>query len=431
MMRLPGWSSLRATLMVLGVAVGAVAPTVMSAPATAASFSDIDGHWSRPYVEALAKEKIITGFADGSFKPDQPVTRAEFATLVQKAFNSKEIRESRNFKDVPDEYWAKSVIEKSYSTGFMAGYPYKRFRPEENISRVQALVSLSSGLNLSAKSGTQTALKSYSDANEIPKYAVDKVVAATEKGIGVNDRNVNYLNPNQPATRGDVAAFIYQAKVSKGEIKPIATQVQSFASVVSSPSDNTEATNISYNAQTPQNPRLKLAVGRQINVMYTLSEKVVVTPAETINMTVIVANDIKNSHGKVLIPQNSEISGQLVPLYRGANFLGNQFVAEKLIVGDRSYNDLNATSSLIVGQQLSSINPETLQDAAISPQAQVTIKKLTGQRVNAGEKLDTASMEKAVSKGQDNLVVIDQQKDWQLTLESDLYVNNLADATMP
>jgi hypothetical protein len=431
MMRLPGWSSLRATLMVLGVAVGAVAPTVMSAPATAASFSDVDGHWSRPYVEALAKEKIITGFADGSFKPDQPITRAEFATLVQKAFNSREIRESREFKDVPDKYWAKSGIEKSYSTGFMTGYPHKRFRPEENISRVQALVSLSSGLNLSAKSGTQTALKSYSDANEIPKYAVDKVVAATEKGIGVNDRTMNYLNPNQPATRGDVAAFIYQAKVSNAEIKPIATQVQSFDSVVSSPSDNTEATNIGYNAQTPQNPRLKLAVGRQINVMYTLSDKVVVTPAETINMTVIVANDIKNSQGEVLIPQNSEISGQLVPLYRGANFLGNQFVAEKLIVGDRSYKDLNATSSLIVGQQLTSVNPETLQDAAISPHAQVMIKKLTGQRVNAGEKLDTASMEKAVGKGEDKLVVIDQEKDWQLTLESDLYVNNIADATMP
>ena len=64
----------------------------------------------------------------------------------------------------------------------------------------------------------------YLDADKIPQYAVDDVAAATRAGIVVNHPNLRLLNPNQPATRGEIAALIYQALVSQGRATPIAEQ---------------------------------------------------------------------------------------------------------------------------------------------------------------------------------------------------------------
>ena len=198
MTRFPTWSSGSAALMALGMAAGAVAPIAISVPATAAtSFSDVRTHWARPFIEALASEKVINGYSDGTFKPDQPVTRAEFAALVQAAFNTPEVRAASQFNDVPLNYWARAAIQKAYKTNFMSGYTGNEFRPQQKIPRVQALVSLASGLELQPQGTPRVVVRSYRDAVEIPNYALDKVAAATEKRLVVNYPNINYLNPSQ------------------------------------------------------------------------------------------------------------------------------------------------------------------------------------------------------------------------------------------
>ena len=50
-------------------------------------FTDISGHWAKDYIENLARQGIISGYADGTFRPDQPITRAEAAALVSKALS--------------------------------------------------------------------------------------------------------------------------------------------------------------------------------------------------------------------------------------------------------------------------------------------------------------------------------------------------------
>ena len=83
MSRLSSFSSSTAALLVVGMTTSTLAPIAISVPAQAATFSDINSHWARPFIESLAEAKIVNGFPDGTFKPNQPVTRAEFATLVQ------------------------------------------------------------------------------------------------------------------------------------------------------------------------------------------------------------------------------------------------------------------------------------------------------------------------------------------------------------
>ncbi|SRR5579883_136523 len=186
----------------------------------AVAFKDVPtGYWAKTYIEALASKNIIAGFPDGSFRPDDPVTRAQFAAIVAKAFQPQDKRQSTQFSDVPSNFWAYQVIESAYKSGFVSGYPDHTFKPQEQIPRVQALVSLASGLGLSADN--QNVLSFYSDASQIPQYAINSVAAATARQLVVNYPTVKQLNPNRQATRADVAAFVYQAMVNAGRAKVI------------------------------------------------------------------------------------------------------------------------------------------------------------------------------------------------------------------
>jgi parallel beta-helix repeat protein len=192
----------------------------VDAPSGATAFRDVPaGYWAKTYIEALAAKNIIAGFPDGSFKPNEPVTRAQFAAIISKAFAPSPKRETSSFGDVSRNFWAYQVIQSAYQGGFVSGYPDKTFKPEQQIPRVQALVSLANGLGLSA--GSQNVLSVYSDAAQIPNYAAGPIAAATTKQLVVNYPSVKELNPNRQATRAEVAAFVYQALVSRGNLQAI------------------------------------------------------------------------------------------------------------------------------------------------------------------------------------------------------------------
>ncbi|BAY44387.1 hypothetical protein SAMD00079811_19860 [Scytonema sp. HK-05] len=197
-----------------------VAATVEPPAGGPVAFKDVAAnYWAKSYIEALASKNIIAGFPDGTFKPNEPVTRAQFAAIVSKAFAPAAQRQAINFNDVTRNFWGFQVIQSAYQGGFVSGYPDKTFKPEQQIPRVQVLVSLASGLGLSAN--TQNVLSVYSDASQIPNYATNSVAAATARQLVVNYPAVGQLNPNRQATRAEVAAFVYQALVSKGTAQAI------------------------------------------------------------------------------------------------------------------------------------------------------------------------------------------------------------------
>jgi parallel beta-helix repeat protein len=182
-------------------------------------FPDVQGHWAQAYIQALAAKDIIAGFPDGTFRPSEPVTRAQFAAIINKAFAPASQRSATNFVDVRSNYWAYKAIQTAYQGGFLAGYPGQVFKPEQRIPRVQVLVSLASGLDL--RSNSTTVLSVYNDVAQIPSYAATAIAGATQKGLVVNYPTPNQLNPNREATRADVAAFVYQALVNAGRVPAI------------------------------------------------------------------------------------------------------------------------------------------------------------------------------------------------------------------
>jgi len=200
-------------------------PTRTPAPAQPVDFVDVpENFWARPFITALAARGIVNGFPGGYFRPDEPVTRAEFSALLQAAFGQPPGESTVKYQDVPDDFWGVPAINRATQTGFLQGYPDNTFRPEQEIPRAQVLVALASGLNLAPPADSAQVLQTYKDAAQIPNYATEKVAAATTAGLVVNHPEPSLLNPNVNATRAEVATMIYQALVQAKRVEPIQSQ---------------------------------------------------------------------------------------------------------------------------------------------------------------------------------------------------------------
>jgi hypothetical protein len=232
------------------------APTV-PASNTVAQASDVAGNWAEPFIKVLVEKDIIKGYPDGTFRPDQPITRAEFAALLNKAFDLQPIRAGRKFRDVPNNYWAAEVIQKAYRSGYLAGYPGS-FGPKQNLLRIQGLVSVVNGSKLEP-SGTLDLNGVFGDAAQVPSYGQNALIAATQRCVAVS---VEYdstrlpggnFGPNTVATRADVAAYIHQVLVGAGKLTALDASSPANKYIASCP-QGTYVTTITGGSVTPPTP---------------------------------------------------------------------------------------------------------------------------------------------------------------------------------
>ena len=187
--------------------------------------SDVpDKYWARPFIVALVDRKIFTDLTDSKFRPEESMTRAEVARLIQRMSDKEPSQKSIDFKDVKANSPVAPAIDHTVKTGYLKGYPNNEFRPDKNIPRVEVIAALASGLNLKRSAKASKTLQIYTDRRKVPKWAVDKVAAATEAGIVVNHPKRTLLQPNRTATRAEVAAMIYQAMAKKGQVPAKASE---------------------------------------------------------------------------------------------------------------------------------------------------------------------------------------------------------------
>ncbi|MDJ0733411.1 MAG: S-layer homology domain-containing protein [Nostocaceae cyanobacterium] len=186
------------------------------------AFNDVDSSfWGHRFIKALSSKGIVRGYKDYTFRPNQPVNRAAFAAILQQAFkNTQATKLPIEFKDIPPKFWADSAIKEAIVMGFLKGYPDNNFKPDQRIPRVQVLVALVSGLNLAVPPNPNQVLSIYKDAQDIPKYATDKIAAATVNGLVVSS-DPQFFEPNKDATRAEVTAMVHQALVRMGRLEPI------------------------------------------------------------------------------------------------------------------------------------------------------------------------------------------------------------------
>lgn len=195
---------------------------IVRSDTTLTSFPDITGHWAESFIQALTQQNWIKGFEDGRFRPNAPMTRAQYATLLTNALRPVPVSPASVFRDVPPDHWAAKSIDTISRSGFLTGFPDQTFAPDHAMLRVQLWVSLINGLDLMSEAPTeQKTLTQFQDASEIPAYAADAVAQAARLGFLINPPGSPTLNPNRVASRADISAGVYQALVQQKRMPPI------------------------------------------------------------------------------------------------------------------------------------------------------------------------------------------------------------------
>ena len=154
------------------------------------SINDIDEtHWSYNYVVTLAKSGIINGYPDGSFRPDQEITREEFSTLIYNILNM-DISEEKDFNDI-DESYANEAIKKLAGLSIISGYDDNSFRPTNNITRAEAtsmtIRTLKYLKSSSVNVDTNYDLDYFNNTIENNEVSLEVPDTAIEKTLGDNE----------------------------------------------------------------------------------------------------------------------------------------------------------------------------------------------------------------------------------------------------
>lgn len=180
-------------------------------------FTDINGYWAQPYISELANRGVIGGFPNGTFRPEANITRAQFAAIAAQALKLP-AASGANFTDVKPGYWAAPVIGAAANAGLIGGFPDGTFKPEDNLTRAQALVILSKALKETQSS--PESMSNYKDAQAVPAWATQSVTQAASAHIIVSFPQADQIRPNALTTRGEVAGLMYQTLSALGADLP-------------------------------------------------------------------------------------------------------------------------------------------------------------------------------------------------------------------
>ncbi|MFA4885960.1 MAG: S-layer homology domain-containing protein, partial [Desulfotomaculaceae bacterium] len=163
-------------------------------------FKDTAGHWASAAISRLALSGVAKGFPDGTFGPGQPITRAQFVSLLAAALQWPAPENQPSFDDAIPQ-WAQPAIAAAVSRGVVNGYPDGTFAPDARVTRSEMAVMIDRALDIG---GTEEA--SYKDSDLIPAFALDDINSVTSAGIlqGSN----GYFRPRDGATRAETAVAI-------------------------------------------------------------------------------------------------------------------------------------------------------------------------------------------------------------------------------
>ena len=176
-----------------------------------ANTDDISGHWAETQIKEWANIGYINGYPDGTFLPDNSITRAEFLTLVNKIFKF-ENKTNINFIDVRPDYWAYSEIQKGISAGYVSGDKNGTFRPDDFITRQEAAVIINKLLDNTEITENKPNFK---DAYDIDEWAKNSVDIVYEHGILSGFPNGTY-RPKKYMTRAEAVSALKRLTEIKG-----------------------------------------------------------------------------------------------------------------------------------------------------------------------------------------------------------------------
>lgn len=184
--------------MALAAALAFAPAQAFAAPAT-----DISGHWAEKVITQWQEKGLISGYEDGTFKPDNSVTRAEFVIMLNKALGFTQ-KGNVTFSDVSANAWYYDAVAIAVEAGYCAGYEDGTFKPNATITRAEAAVMIAKAKELSAN--TEAADK-FADASRIPAWAKGSVGAVSAAGF-MTGRTDGTFDATNTITRAEAVSSL-------------------------------------------------------------------------------------------------------------------------------------------------------------------------------------------------------------------------------
>lgn len=176
-----------------------------SGGSTTVPLNDIENHWAEASIKRAVELGFVVGYTDKTFKPNKTVSRDEFVVMLVKALKLQGANSSLDFADAGSiQTWAKPYIAQALGSGLISGYADGTFRPKASINRAELAAMIVRGLGLKTSEGHALF---YADADQIPAWAKPYVAAAQEAGV-MNGRGDNRFAPAASATRAEAVTVI-------------------------------------------------------------------------------------------------------------------------------------------------------------------------------------------------------------------------------
>ncbi|MEI2281801.1 S-layer homology domain-containing protein [Paenibacillus polysaccharolyticus] len=175
-------------------------------------FHDVQNHWAKSEVNDMGSRMVMEGTGEGLFTPERDITRAEFAMVLVRGLGLKLSSSAGTFTDVANDAWYSPAINTAYEYQLLEGFEDGTFRPDEKITREQAMTIMAKAMVLTGLKGKHSAtseslgLDKYTDTSEISTWAYRGMVDSVQAGI-FTGRNQGKLAPKAPITRAEVAAI--------------------------------------------------------------------------------------------------------------------------------------------------------------------------------------------------------------------------------
>lgn len=174
------------------------------------AFGDMASHWAKPTVETLASKLIIQGRSKDSFEPNGSITRAEWAALLVRALGLSDAKDKAPFSDVNGQWFA-AAVNTAYKAKLIEGYDDGTFRPNQTVTREELAAMVMRAVSyVGAKpNDKQGQGVSFTDGADISTWATEAVKQAVQAGIIEGDSQGQF-RPAQSASRAEAATMLYR-----------------------------------------------------------------------------------------------------------------------------------------------------------------------------------------------------------------------------
>ncbi|TDL61412.1 S-layer homology domain-containing protein [Paenibacillus amylolyticus] len=176
-------------------------------------FKDVENHWAKDAVNDMGSRLIVNGIGNDLYNPNTDMTRAEFAAIMMKGLGLNPVDGKAPFADVDAPDWYNSAVLTAYEYKLIEGFEDGNFRPQEKITREQAMVILSKAMAITglqeklATKDSDEMLKPYTVAIAVSEWAKAAVAASIEAGV-ISGRGAHELASKANITRAEVAAIV-------------------------------------------------------------------------------------------------------------------------------------------------------------------------------------------------------------------------------